>query len=1149
MKIQKISLLNLFFILIFCFSFIDYNHPNKINNNNFYQNHLNLSIISDKIIITGNQGWINFRSLGKCTGQGTATDPYIIKDLEINAGGSGSGITIISSTVYFVIQNCTLTNSEFGNYGGIELNNVTNGKLVNNTLSYNDGFGIRVIKSSYNNITGNTANHNTFNGLNIAFSAQSQHNYIEGNKFQFNEYGMIIDGSNNTILNNYISNSSYDGLIIFGHDNFVTKNIFVNCTGVGIRIQNAINNKVSGNSFSDNGDSIIITGTSTGNIVAVNKIDGAYTPINIGDLGDGDLTWSEASAFYWCSGSGTINDPYIIQNMWINGSRADNTILIKDSNVYFEIRYCNITYSKLDFLLPEDNYAGVRLQNIQNGKIYKNNILYNHRGIFIQNSANTIISGNKINNNNAKGIFIVRNSENITISDNIIQNNTGDGIFLHYNTDYSTIEDNYIYNNKKGIRIHDRSDFNNIHNNMIIQNKNDGIYLWSESNYNIITDNLIKENLANGVYIDDGGVVVESNTIYNNSFINNIGANARSDSFPDLNSWNLGTLGNLWNDYTGSDNNEDGIGDDPYSISGFSGDKDYYPIWPLPQITINYPQNEDLFGSSAPNYELTIYGKALKSMWYSLDDGLTKINFTKKTGMIDQVEWEKIGNGTATIQFFVQNLIGSDSFEVSVRKDIIVPNIIINTPTPNLLCGINAPTFDVTVNDPNLEEKWYSLNNGQNITYTTNFQFDETEWKKIGNGTVLIKFYAKDKAGNINSSEVIIRKDAYIPSIMINSPLENDLFEDIAPFFNVEIIDSNLDKMWYTIDDGLTNVTFTTNNSIDQILWNLIDDGIIILTFYANDTVGNINFRTVNIIKDTTLPVVNIIFPSTNDVFGAEAPNFVISIIEPNLNLTWYTLNNGRKYPITNTTGAIDQEAWSACGNGTVTIHFYANDTLNHIGFTEVIVQKEIISPVWNLIPQNQIIELGDDLYYELDAYDLSGIDYWWINDTLIYNIDTSGIVTNIIPLSIGQKWLEIRAYDPFGNYCNASIRFTVQDTTVPTWIVLPTDQVIEFGDDFFYELDAYDLSGIDHWWINDTLKYQISNDGIITNIIPLSAGQKWLEIRAYDPFGNYCNALIKITIEARINPSGIPGYNVFLITGVVFIISIIYYLEKKKKN
>lgn len=165
MKIQKISLWNLLFILIFCFSFIDYNHPNKINNNNLNQNHLNLSIISDKINITGNQGWINFKSLGNCTGQGTATDPYIIKDLEINAGGSGSCITIISSTVYFIIQNCTLTNSEYGNYCGIELNNVTNGKLVNNTCSYNDGFGIRVIKSSYNNITGNTANHNTFNGL------------------------------------------------------------------------------------------------------------------------------------------------------------------------------------------------------------------------------------------------------------------------------------------------------------------------------------------------------------------------------------------------------------------------------------------------------------------------------------------------------------------------------------------------------------------------------------------------------------------------------------------------------------------------------------------------------------------------------------------------------------------------------------------------------------------------------------------------------------------------------------------------------------------------------------------------------------------------------------------------------------------------
>jgi len=34
-------------------------------------------------------------------------------------------------------------------------------------------------------------------------------------------------------------------------------------------------------------------------------------------------------------------------------------------------------------------------------------------------------------------------------------------------------------------------------------------------------------------------------------------------------------LGNYWDDYKGSDTNEDGIGDTPYSIDG---DKDYYPL-------------------------------------------------------------------------------------------------------------------------------------------------------------------------------------------------------------------------------------------------------------------------------------------------------------------------------------------------------------------------------------------------------------------------------------------------------------------------------------------------------------------------------------------------------------------------------------------
>jgi len=39
----------------------------------------------------------------------------------------------------------------------------------------------------------------------------------------------------------------------------------------------------------------------------------------------------------WCTGSGTFNDPYIIQNVLIDGQNSGNCIEIKNSDVYFII--------------------------------------------------------------------------------------------------------------------------------------------------------------------------------------------------------------------------------------------------------------------------------------------------------------------------------------------------------------------------------------------------------------------------------------------------------------------------------------------------------------------------------------------------------------------------------------------------------------------------------------------------------------------------------------------------------------------------------------------------------------------------------------------------------------------------------------------
>jgi len=115
----------------------------------------------------------------------------------------------------------------------------------------------------------------------------------------------------------------------------------------------------------------------------------------------------------------------------------------------------------------------------------------------------------------------------------------------------------------------------------------------------------------------------------------------------------------------------------------------------------------------------------------------------------------------------------------------------------------------------------------------------------------------------------------------------------------------------------------------------------------------------------------------------------------------------------------------------------------------------------------------------------------------------------------VGVYWLEIRACDPYNNNASAIINVTVVDTTSPAWDFTPITQTIEFGAGFSYDLNASDLSGIAHWWISDTANFSINGMGVVSNATTLSVGEYWLEIRACDPYNNYCTIVIKIIVQS----------------------------------
>ena len=73
------------------------------------------------------------------SGLGTWDDPYRIENVTLIGNNTASGIKIQNSyNVYFVINNCSVSNSTLG----IELINVNNGTVENNDINNNTDMGI-----------------------------------------------------------------------------------------------------------------------------------------------------------------------------------------------------------------------------------------------------------------------------------------------------------------------------------------------------------------------------------------------------------------------------------------------------------------------------------------------------------------------------------------------------------------------------------------------------------------------------------------------------------------------------------------------------------------------------------------------------------------------------------------------------------------------------------------------------------------------------------------------------------------------------------------------------------------------------------------------------------------------------------------------
>jgi len=219
-------------IYILFFEINDNGRLNQIEGNNLQ---IKLNGIHSPINITGNNDFTP--SNGVSSGDGTYENPYILKDLIIEVVGSGNCIFINNTNAFFIIQNCTLKN-----YGlvidrtTIKFNNVSNGLILNNTISNAEIF---LINSHNNSIVNNNFKINS--GI---FLSSSDNNTISLNSLINCTNIHFLFSDNNKILNNSIQNCTIGIKFQISSDNIIKGNEIYDCQDYGIGIWSQSNNNL-----------------------------------------------------------------------------------------------------------------------------------------------------------------------------------------------------------------------------------------------------------------------------------------------------------------------------------------------------------------------------------------------------------------------------------------------------------------------------------------------------------------------------------------------------------------------------------------------------------------------------------------------------------------------------------------------------------------------------------------------------------------------------------------------------------------------------------------------------------------------------------------------------------------------------------------
>jgi len=538
-----------------------------------------------------------------------------------------------------------------------------------------------------------------------------------------------------------------------------------------------------------------------------------------------------------------------------------------------------------------------------------------------------------------------------------------------------------------------------------------------------------------------------------------------------------------------------------------------------PELTIISPSNQS-YDSSSLDFNISS-NEPLSSCKFTINNWITNYTMNEFNSTYFYYTNSSMNDNFYTVKFSCIDFAGNtnNSANINFTVDVYGPNISLTTPlnatySNNTLQNLSFSAADsVGLKNATL----YIFNSSGNLINFTNIFISG---KTILTGIIYTFTYdgiftwfynifdiANNQENTQNNTIIIDTKN---PLISYGSGTELN-FANVSKnwiYINITLNETNFANLTFELYNGSTgNLLFnqtTYNDSRRTINWTNLQEGLYWYNVTVTDLALNKNTTSTQQIRlDTSPPEIKLVFPN-NLTYGYNITLLSYTLYDPLIDQCWYSINDSSNISIT-----CGQNISTFLSDGTYTWKMYSNDTLGHLGLSNISFKIDTDIPA-------VIIHFPENVTYNYNISTLNftatdvSLDKCWYVLNAGENITTDCFL-NITNLGSqeGLNELHLFANDSDGNIGADFVFFSI-DTTPPSLRIINPENNSYYPENILFNISGsenldYCIFTLDDWTTNYTMnRYNSTDFSYVLNSI--SVGYYNSKFWCNDTMGNINN-------------------------------------------